>query len=493
MLLLKSSFPVFNGKISLALISLLFFSSIVSAQVKSGIYKVDYRTDSAFINAYFKPYDQQNTNPDLNISTFYNYQYKPLLDSTTGVRYIVVISKNDPNNKEYYPIQMVWLNKHSPDNFHITYSDSLVRKFVGMELYIGKQRNYWNPVRPYFNNGFIWNQAFDNYSSDDGYRYKLSDSNFYSGKNLFILKSKKFELVSDSVKVDSNTYYSYPLGDFGYRTAKKYLSYKQAFSAFKLKEAKAYQSFLYLPVDVKFHTGTIGSDHFKNLHAGDFIAITKETDEWYWGEHISIDGQVTSGRIYIDDLWIGQRKLQIINGLQFRIKHSSYPEDQSFPNALGPILGIKIYKDKKLIQVIKEPGLVNDTTQIIHPIDVNFDGYPDLQFYSHSGGAGPNYGNNYYLYNPKTKQFDYHQKLSDLSQPTVDVKSKTISAAWRNGAGNWGSEKYKWINHKLTLVEYYEIRYLDDDRIAETHDKMIKGKMRKSTRVVREEELNSPF
>jgi hypothetical protein len=146
-----------------------------------------------------------------------------------------------------------------------------------------------------------------------------------------------------------------------------------------------------------------------------------------------------------------------------------------------------------LIQVIKEPGLVIDTAQLIYPIDVNFDGYPDLQIYSHSGGAGPNNGNNYYLYNPKTKQFDYHAKLSDLLQPDVNVKSKTISAAWRNGAGNWGAEKYKWINHKLTLVEYYEIRHLDGDGIAETHHKMIKGKMRKKTRIVRQEELKYPF
>lgn len=493
MFLPKSSFPTFICTIILSLLSLFFLNSLAAAQVKTGIYKLDYRTDRAFINAYFHPYNQQNTNPNLNISTFYNYQYKPLIDTAIGVRYVVVINKEDPGNKEYYALQVVWLNKYSPDNFHITYSDSLLRKFVGMELYIGKQRNYWNPVRPFFNNGFIWNQEFDNYSSHDSYKYKLSDSNFYADKNLFILKSKKFELVSDSVKVDSSTYYSYPLGDFGYRTAKKYLSYKQAFATFRLQEAKAYQSFLYLPFEVKFHTGPAGSDQFKKLHAGDFIAITKETDEWYWGEHISIDGQVTTGRIYIDDLSIGKQQGQTINGLQFQIKYNLSPEEGSFLNAIGTISGIKIYKGRKLLQVIKEPGLVSDTAQIIHPVDLNFDGYPDLQIYSHSGGAGPNYGNNYYLYNPKTMQFDYHAKLSDLSQPAVDVKNKTISAAWRNGAGNWGSEKYKWINHKLTLVEYYEINYLDEDRIAETHDKMIKGKMRKSRRIVRQEDLKYPF
>jgi hypothetical protein len=28
--------------------------------------------------------------------------------------------------------------------------------------------------------------------------------------------------------------------------------------------------------------------------------------------------------------------------------------------------------------------------------DVNFDGYAELEIFSHDGGAGPNYGNNYY-------------------------------------------------------------------------------------------------
>lgn len=133
MSLLKSSFPVFIGKISLSLLPLHFFSSLVSAQVKTGIYKVDNRTDSAFINAYFRPYNQQNTNPNLNISTFYNYQYKPLLDTAIGVKYVVVINKNTPDNKEYYPLQMVWLNKHSPDNFHIAYDKSL-RKNMDVAL-----------------------------------------------------------------------------------------------------------------------------------------------------------------------------------------------------------------------------------------------------------------------------------------------------------------------------------------------------------------------
>lgn len=493
MLIPKCNPQVYFLKIIPLFLFLILINTGLKAQVKTGIYKVDYQTDSSFLNTYFRPYNAQNTNKGFNIKTYYNYRYKQLLDTANGVGYVVVINKEDPVNKEYYSVQMVWLNKYSPDNFHVSYSDSLARKFVGMELYIGKQRNYWNPVRPYFNDGFIWNQAFDHYSSDRDYRYRLSDSNFYSGKDLFILKSKKFELITDSVKVDSNTYHSNPLGDSGYTTANIYLSYEQAFTSFKLKAQKNYQSFLHLPVRVKFYTGPLGSSQFKMFPAGDFIALTKETDEWYWGEHISVDGQVTTGRIYIDDLSVGKTKRQIINGLNFRIKYSLFPKDQTFPEGLGVILGIKIYQGKRLVQVIKEPGLVSDTTQVIPTVDVNFDGYPDLQIYDHSGGAGPNYGNNYYLYNPKTKQFDDHAQLSDLSQPNIDQKSKTISAAWRNGAGNYGAEKYKWINKKLTLVEYYEIRYLEGDQIEETHHKMIKGKMIKRKRIVKEEELQHPF
>ncbi|AOM80522.1 XAC2610-related protein [Pedobacter steynii] len=487
---LKFTLPLFILKIVLFLFPFLLNSSL-KAQVKTGIYKIDYRTDAAFLNNYFSPYNQQNTDRTFNIKTFYNYQYKNLVDSSNGLNYVLIINKKNPGNKEFYTLQMVWLAQYTPEHFNLTYSDSLPRKFVGMEIYVGQKRNYWNAGRPSFNDGFIWNQNFDRYSADDSYRYKLSDSTFYSDSDLFILKSKKFELISDSVKVDSSTYYSYPLGDSGYKTATKYLSYKQDFTTFKLKEAKAYQSFLYLPANVKFYTGPLERPQFKELQAGDFIAVTKETEEWYWGEHVSTDGKVSKGRIYISDLWIGKTKSQTINGLRLHIKYSSNPEENSFPDASGSISGIRIYSNNKLVQVIKDPGLVKDTAQIIHPVDVNFDGYPDLQIYSHSGGAGPNYGNNYYLYNPKTKRFDYHAKLSDLSQPEINVKTKSISAAWRNGAGNYGSEKYKWINRQLIQVEYYEIRYLDENQIEETHHKMIKGKMRKKTRILKDEEAFS--
>jgi hypothetical protein len=36
--------------------------------------------------------------------------------------------------------------------------------------------------------------------------------------------------------------------------------------------------------------------------------------------------------------------------------------------------------------------------KFLDTIDVNFDGYVDLEIFSHDGGVGPNYGNNYYIF-----------------------------------------------------------------------------------------------
>ena len=178
--------------------------------------------------------------------------------------------------------------------------------------------------------------------------------------------------------------------------------------------------------------------------------------------------------------------------MSIKAKYSLFEENISL-NQLGVISGIKTYYNGKLLQVIKNPGFVSDTLTVLDFEDVNFDGYDDLVIFSHDGGAGPNFGNNYFIFNLKTKNFIQNQTMSDLSQPEVNHKTKTVYAAWRNGAANHGWEKYKWIKNKLTMVEYYETNYLNEDKVRETHRFLIKGKMRGKSKTIKPEKLKSPF
>lgn len=475
-------------------VCLLLTTSLKSAaqKIQTGIYEFDQNVDTSFVNTHLEKYNEQPDPQNPKLKNIYNYKYHQLTDSKYKIKYALVINNSTPENKDSYQLQMIWLNDSIPKNYSVSYSDTLQRKYIGLELVAGIKTQSWNETRYSGEEGFLAYPNLDGVSENDRYKFRYQTQNLYTGKSLFILKSHQFELVKDSSKVDSTTYYSIPLYGSGYRTATSYLTYKQGLATFKLKAAVAYKSFINIKKQVKFYTDPNSRDKYELLERGDFIALTRETGEWYYGEHISAAGERTAGRIFIDDLSSGLIKTQLVEEQELKIKYTINSDNESY-SAKGTIENIKIYRNKQLVQVIKTPGLISDTTQLIYPVDVNFDGHLDLQVYSHDGGAGPNYGYNYYLYNPLTKKFNYSSAMSDLSQPAVNSKTKSITAAWRNGAANHGFEKYKWVNRKLTLVEYYETLYQQDDKIEETHRIMINGKMKNKVRIVTDEsELNFP-
>ncbi|MBC8081952.1 MAG: hypothetical protein H7Z21_01965 [Hymenobacter sp.] len=115
--------------------------------------------------------------------------------------------------------------------------------------------------------------------------------------------------------------------------------------------------------------------------------------------------------------------------------------------------------------------------------DCNFDGHPDLELYAHSGGAGPNIGHVFYLFDPATEQFVFHEGLSDLTQTQVDPATKTISAGWRNGCCHHGSEAYRFLNGQFTLVARHEDDCLGADGYCYVTDgRLVRGKWREKRR-----------
>ena len=180
-------------------------------------------------------------------------------------------------------------------------------------------------------------------------------------------------------------------------------------------------------------------------------------------------------------------------GRKFDIYYILFNTD-SYSSENGTVDFIKIYYQKgKKIQVIENAGLVNDKNNLVVFDDVNFDGYKDLVVFSHDGGAGPNNGNNYYIYDPKAHQFIFNQEISNLTQTQIDPKHKTVLSAWRDGAARHGYEKYKWIKGKFTQVEYYETYYLNTNYVEETHKFLRNGTMKGTVKKVKESQLSPPF
>ncbi|HEX5329554.1 XAC2610-related protein [Sulfuricurvum sp.] len=149
--------------------------------------------------------------------------------------------------------------------------------------------------------------------------------------------------------------------------------------------------------------------------------------------------------------------------------------------------GIKVinrHTDKATFIAGKAGGnlyVANDA--LLSLIDANFDGFPDLQIRAFDGGAGPNSVDYFYLYDPKTKTFKFDEQLSNFSQIGINVRTKSITSAYRDGCCHHVEETYRYFSGVLTLVENWDERLVFDSNMIETTVcKLKKRKMRCKTK-----------
>lgn len=198
----------------------------------------------------------------------------------------------------------------------------------------------------------------------------------------------------------------------------------------------------------------ITSDDSAQWYGVDRIEVRKDTGKYYSMDYGVLEGttllQINSGWIKKEDLatypWIRQQ--QQTNLFRFEIS-----ADEEFVNAVK-VINKKTGSKQVFLDIWAE--LKSNPAQVIQIADYNFDGYPDFMFLMQSGGAGPNYTNNFYLYNPQKGNFEYHDELSQLSQVQIDVKNHTIGSDWRDGAAHHGGEKYTFVNQQLTKIAYWD-------------------------------------
>lgn len=91
-------------------------------------------------------------------------------------------------------------------------------------------------------------------------------------------------------------------------------------------------------------------------------------------------------------------------------------------------------------------------------LDLNFDDYLDLRFYSSSGGR--NYYSDYWLFNPKTGKFIYSSKLSNIANLEVDTIKNQLYSYYYTGFYEYEYEVYKLIQNK-PIIMVKEIVYRD--------------------------------
>ncbi|MBX4210564.1 hypothetical protein KW783_01175 [Candidatus Parcubacteria bacterium] len=117
-------------------------------------------------------------------------------------------------------------------------------------------------------------------------------------------------------------------------------------------------------------------------------------------------------------------------------------------SVLGNTLSVR--KGEKVVQTIalsqdaiSALGVVTgNVDKFITNQDVNFDGHNDVGIFSGIGYGGVNIFYDYYLFNPKTEQFEKNSILMGLSNTQVDAQNKTITSTYKSGPG-YDSQTYK--------------------------------------------------
>lgn len=228
-----------------------------------------------------------------------------------------------------------------------------------------------------------------------------------------------------------------------------------------------------VPVYTKPEQGAKEKTRFVN---GEIVAVVSDTvPGWYLVDRIMIQPdthprygvppggsrlEYISGWVREEDLvanaWVKQKEQTPL----YRFEVSGYEDGQAYSGEKGNVDAVKVIDKKtgKTLQVIANIGATLETKleDAVMVIDFNFDGYPDFMLYYQNGGAGPNNSWNFYTYNPASRRFVYNDTLSALSQVEIDLKTKTISCAWRSGAGIHGAERYQYINGTLTRTYFWE-------------------------------------
>jgi hypothetical protein len=119
--------------------------------------------------------------------------------------------------------------------------------------------------------------------------------------------------------------------------------------------------------------------------------------------------------------------------------------------------------------------------------DMNFDGYPDIRIATSLGMHG-DIGYSYYLFNPKTKLFNYNDEFSKLcGDIKFDKLSKTIieeGNVWSGGPHSWNN-KYKLKGNELIRIETYDEQERQND--DSTYNKIFKSKLVNGHTVVLED------
>lgn len=225
------------------------------------------------------------------------------------------------------------------------------------------------------------------------------------------------------------------------------------------------------------------------LDANSYVGVLHTDSEWLEVVQAKRDGRLIRGwldRDRIEELqWIDQEAT--IDNFRFRVAYTTSPPD-SFSEQNAVAVEVLESSTGKRHQVLRDfySRPREPSSRALEIVDANFDGKLDFSIDGDDGGAGPNYTTNFFLFNPKTRYFEYNEELSNLSQISINAKSRTISSGVRGGCCYHSDSKWRYIQGNLTEIMRFEQEYMSEQNwVKESTCRYSEGKLRCKSKKVR--------
>ena len=114
------------------------------------------------------------------------------------------------------------------------------------------------------------------------------------------------------------------------------------------------------------------------------------------------------------------------------------------------IITNKKNKKSQIIESMSNPPLTAE--KLIQVKDLNNDGYPDIILWGFPVAASAISGNELYMFNPKTKQFEESEDITQLGEIHANGK-KCIYVDYRKNAMEYAQDHYCWRNGKWNFIK----------------------------------------
>lgn len=205
---------------------------------------------------------------------------------------------------------------------------------------------------------------------------------------------------------------------------------------------------------------------YRYNHKFDLDIISKDTLR-YEKEFVEKNGSHVERQTYYSRLFT-INKLECFWKTEIEILFDDNGESLRAKNIIRKLIN---RKTKKVILTSDEDVIVHNETAFFETIDdnfkdFNFDGYLDFSIYNqYSSGASHTFFDNY-LFNPKTKQFEYSKELSN-AEITIDKNLKTTTLFYSMGR-MYHHEKIIHYNEKGNIL--YIESYIDEEKKGKNSD-----------------------